>query len=424
MQQPARQNVPAQDVDGQQTLHRFIVFWTLVLYAGLALSVYTCFVERPAVLYGWPGVGLFGLIAAFCGMYHGLYLRSVERWPMPFRYAMLYAGGQTLLLGLLSRIHPTFAWLSFALLGHISSVVTPRRWLLPMGAVLLVLGGPTGFYAAMSQRHWLDAGSVVFTFVIIVASYLFTHLMITQRFRLERIVGELQEAKQELENQATQVDELAALRERTRLAREMHDSLGHALVLVNVKLEAAQRLYAVDAGRGEAELKATRELVRDTMNELRHSLSNLRSPLPDTDLCGALKRLVDDVKRRSKLEITCDSRHDLPPLAHETVKTVWLIAREALTNVERHANAQHVTVNLTMCDQTLVLQVWDDGIGLSLANLNRVGHYGITGMRERAEAIDGTLRVGSRPEGGTMVEARVSAVPAMSHHLEQSVESH
>jgi signal transduction histidine kinase len=82
----------------------------------------------------------------------------------------------------------------------------------------------------------------------------------------------------------------------------MHDSLGHALVVVNVKLEAAQRLYAVDVPRGGSELEGIRALVRETMAELRRSLANLRAALPDHhDLSAALQRMADEIRARTAL---------------------------------------------------------------------------------------------------------------------------
>jgi signal transduction histidine kinase len=195
----------------------------------------------------------------------------------------------------------------------------------------------------------------------------------------------------------------------------MHDSLGHALVVVNVKLEAAQRLYAVDAGRGDAELEATRVLVRQTMAELRRSLANLRAALLDhQDLPSALQRIADEIRARTSLEITCSIQpelcNDASKLTPETTEVLWRVAREALANVERHAAAASAALTVERMNGTLILRVVDDGSGVALADLARAGHYGITGMRERVEALGGTLLVVARPGGGTLVEAHVPAV--------------
>src|SRR5262245_58346708 len=89
---------------------------------------------------------------------------------------------------------------------------------------------------------------------------------------------ELEEAHHRLEQSASHEQELAVLRERTRLAREMHDTLGHALVLISVKLEAAQRLRERDPERCDSELESTKQIARDSMAALRASIANLRTP--------------------------------------------------------------------------------------------------------------------------------------------------
>jgi len=188
----------------------------------------------------------------------------------------------------------------------------------------------------------------------------------------------------------------------------MHDSIGHALVSVNVKLEAAQRLYNVDAQRGSAELDATKTLVRDTMADLRRSLGDLRAPLfKHHDLHAALHHLADDTRKRSQLQVTCSTAADDFRLAPTTTEALWRVAHEAIANVERHAHATHATLQLERQNGSLVLRVTDNGRGIHANDQARWGHYGIVGMRERVEALGGAFQIERRAEGGTVVEARV-----------------
>jgi signal transduction histidine kinase len=94
-------------------------------------------------------------------------------------------------------------------------------------------------------------------------------------------------------------------------------------------------------------------------------------------------------------------------LAPEATESLWRVAREALSNVERHAAAGCATLTLERQNGALILRVTDDGSGVTASDLARPGHYGITGMRERVEALGGTLQIANRPEGGTLVEAVV-----------------
>ena len=188
----------------------------------------------------------------------------------------------------------------------------------------------------------------------------------------------------------------------------MHDNIGHALVVMNVKLEAAQLLYARDAARGDAELEATRTLIRSTMAELRRALSDLRAPVTDHDnLTTALGQLAQEIQARSGISVTCCIALELPMLPAEAREALWYVAREALTNVERHAAAASVTLILEQQLDGWLLWVVDDGSGITADDLGRPAHYGLVGMRERMQAIGGTLRIERGVGGGTIVEARL-----------------
>ena len=158
---------------------------------------------------------------------------------MPGRDAFVCFTTQVLLLFVLSRISPSFGWLSWSIVSHITSSLRPQQWAWPMVPTLLIQLTTGDVVAMVRNGNWfgllLDLFSVaVFVSMIVSVWFAFRH-----RFSLMGVVAELAAAKQALEEQAIQAEELAALRERTRLAREMHDNIGHALVVINVKLEAA-----------------------------------------------------------------------------------------------------------------------------------------------------------------------------------------
>jgi len=383
-------------------------FWSVVIYASLGANVYETWKEYPDLVRGWAGIGLFVLLSVFAALYHGILCRPSSYWPMPPRRAMLYFGGQLTILALLMRYNVNFGWLAWAIMAHAASTLPMKQWPLPMLGSFLVVAAPFGIYDAVADGRWGEFVRFAFSVGGFLAIYIMIYMLFSQRYELAATVQQLRQAKQQLEEQAAQAEELAALRERTRLARDMHDSIGHALVVVNVKLEAAQRLYVVDAARGSAELDATKVLVRDTMAELRRSLAELRAPVPDHhDLATTLHQLVDEIRSRSDLHLTCSTAADTPPLVPEATEALWRVAREALSNTARHAHAAHAALCLERQNGSLVLRVTDDGRGITPNDQARWGHYGIVGMRERVEAIGGTFHIARRAEGGTVVEARV-----------------
>jgi signal transduction histidine kinase len=389
----------------------FLIFWRAILWISLAVSIFFAARDDPALLRSWRGPATLLAVAGFVLVYE-LYERGDSRrsgrWPLPYRLVLAYLVVQLALVLLLLHVSGGFVGALFALMAQVFAALPMRRWPVPTAAIVAVIAMPLGLADAWVAGDW---GSVV-GFALSMASWVaiavFVGALFHERHQHERLIAELHQAKERLERYASQAEELAALQERARLAREMHDSLGHALVVVNVKLEAAQRLYAVDAPRGDAELEGTRALVRATMADLRRSLSNLRAEPPaQQSLPAALRQIADEARARSGLAIECAAPPELPPLAPAVAEALWRVAREALANVERHAGAASASLSLARADGQLVLRVADDGAGLAPGDLARPGHYGITGMRERVEALGGTLRVAAQPHGGTLVEAQV-----------------
>lgn len=396
------------DTTFMRTWGRFSLFWTAVVYVSIGFTLYNTAVSKPDTLRGWSGLVLIGLLAAFCGMYHAALMQRTWTWPMPTRRAVVYFPVQLGLLAALTRFNPNFGWLGWAIAGQIAGTLPIKRWPLPMLATLVLLGVPLDVYGALLRGDWLGLLLILFYLSIFIGMFVSLYIAFLHRQQLVEVVRQLKVAKQELEQQAAQAEELAALRERTRLAREMHDNLGHALVVVNVKLEAAQRLYAVDMARGNAELETTKAVVREAMAELRRSLADLRAALPHhQDLPAALQRLANEARDRSNLKVTSSTPTDVPALAPEVSEGLWRVAKEAVTNIERHAAASSAQLVLEHRDGLLVLRIADDGVGMQEHNPVRPGHYGILGMHERIEALGGTLQIVPRSNGGTLVEASV-----------------
>jgi len=302
----------------------------------------------------------------------------------------------------------SFAWISLALLYPVIGGLPKRQWLLPVVILMLVFVAgslPPGGLGGVSLGSLLN---IVLQIVVNIGIAVGLRLLAAQSDQLRIALAKLRQAHGELAASAEQKEELAVLRERTRLARAMHDNLGHALVVVNVKLEAAQLLYAHDRARGDAELEATRALIRSTMAELRHALTDLRAPAAEhDDLANALQRLVHETQARTGMEIACSIAPDLPDLPAEAREAIWYVAREALTNAEKHAAAAHMSVTLEHLPDDLLLRVADDGAGIRPADLRRPEHYGVVGMRERINGLGGTLRIEHGAAGGTIVEAQV-----------------
>lgn len=236
---------------------------------------------------------------------------------------------------------------------------------------------------------------------------LFTHTMVTlRRGRDEtaRLYRELELAHAELRRYAAQAEELATLRERARLARELHDTLGHALTTLTVQLEAIGRTARARPERLEPLLEDARTLSRRAMTDLRESLGDLRREAQPRSLAEALRGAAEDAAARAgwRLELEL-APVELPPT---TAHAVLRVAREALANAERHARAATVRLSLERRDDGVELELQDDGVGFDPAAPGG-DRYGVRGMRERAALLGARLELTSAPGRGTRVRLRL-----------------
>jgi two-component system, NarL family, sensor kinase len=179
--------------------------------------------------------------------------------------------------------------------------------------------------------------------------------------------------------------------ERTRIAREIHDTIAQSLTAIALEIES---------GRHDRALRVTRE----TLEEARRSVMNLRAePLAGKPLAQALALLVREFTSQSGIRVTIDTSQSCElPLAAEA--ELYRIAEQALANVQQHANAKTVRLTLRCTRAAATLTIEDDGRGFDVRRVPEDRH-GLRGMRERARLAGGTLRITSR--NGTTVEARV-----------------
>lgn len=192
-----------------------------------------------------------------------------------------------------------------------------------------------------------------------------------------------------------EIEQLAKVAERERIARDLHDLLGHTLSLITLKAALASKLADRDMARAIVEIRDVERISRDALTEVRAAVAGYRESGLAQQLASAASML-----RAAGIELDADMAPVALSPAEETV--LGLIAREAVTNVVRHAHATHCRITLAEADGLRTLCIEDDGRGKS----GRDGS-GITGMRERIASLGGVLTVESLP--GTRVRATLAA---------------
>ena len=196
----------------------------------------------------------------------------------------------------------------------------------------------------------------------------------------------------------------AVLAERTRIAREIHDNLAQEMLGISVQLEVVARTMPAGAQIAQSHLDRVRMLVRHGIAEARRYVWDLRSQALDkadlpTALTETARRLTADSPVEAQVEVTGAFR----PLPEMIENNLLRIGQEAINNAVTHANAKQIEVKLSFEIQRVQLRVWDNGRGFDVSTGIKNGHFGLVGMRERAERIGGTLNIVSSAEVGTEV---------------------
>ncbi len=257
-----------------------------------------------------------------------------------------------------------------------------------------------------TTRRLLEALAVIV--VLLAASLSWSGLLrrrvSIQTKRLAEEMGKRREAAVEFQ---------ATLRERNRLAANLHDTLLQTIGGLKFQLDAVELSGEQRGASPGAQLDVARQMAEHAENELRNSVWALRSlPLQGKNFPEALKALVAHLGEGHAAHIHVDQDSPLPLLSDFVVGNLLLIAQEALLNALRHAQPHTVSLSVRADESagTITVAICDDGVGFALGAQQgpTQGHFGLAGMRERAERLGGSLRITSAPGQGTTIEAQLS----------------
>jgi signal transduction histidine kinase len=217
------------------------------------------------------------------------------------------------------------------------------------------------------------------------------------RTEIERMAADLAVANRHLGAYAAQAEELAAARERNRLAREIHDSLGHYLTVVRVQLEAALAVHGRAPGLAVDAVRKAQALVSEGLQEIRNSIAALRAaPLESRTLCEALLALVAE-NEIAGLAVKIEVRGMERELSAAAALTLYRTAQEGLTNVRKHAAGASARLLVEFHpDRAVTLTVSDEGPGAGPTS----GGFGLLGLRERAALLGGKFLTHTAPGEG------------------------
>jgi signal transduction histidine kinase len=344
-----------------------------------------------------PDFGLVPYILAACAFLPLAFRRTVP-W-----LALVLSGAAAAAYSLLP-MEPAFVTLGPMIALYSLAAYAKRRhmWLLAFLVVGLVIAVPIIAYSA--GVRWV--AEVVSTFTLLAAAALLGEVTRNRRDYIAAVEARAAEAERTREEEALRrVDE-----ERVRIAREVHDIVAHSLSIVTVQAAAAEAVLDTDPDQARESLRHIRASGKAALGELRSMLEVLRtgeaeSPLaPSADLTH-LTALITPV-REAGLEVELRTTGDLSAIPAYASVSAYRIVQEALTNVVRHAAATKADVVVEAHSAQLRIEVADDGHGPAAGAERATGH-GISGMRERVEALGGTFSAGPVEAGGFVVAATI-----------------
>ncbi|MGB0387571.1 MAG: sensor histidine kinase [Ardenticatenaceae bacterium] len=227
------------------------------------------------------------------------------------------------------------------------------------------------------------------------------------RTRAERLLAELEASHQKLREYSTQVAELAATEERNRLAREIHDSLGHYLTVINVQLEKAMAFRERNPQEADQAVRDAKRSAREALQDVRESVGALRRSHESFFLSAALNELVEQLEN-GDLEIDLQIEGQETGFSKAVLFTLYRAVQEGLTNVQKHASASQAVVHICFDDASrhAILSLRDDGKGFDSQILDQLpaerhNGFGLQGLVERVELVGGQMELQSAPHHGT-----------------------
>lgn len=387
------------------TGHRTGSLYGAFAFGSIVLSCYAGFFSRQRHFNEseWMVIMVFVLGAVYValGILSGTFLEKRGKLARSLYYVI-----QCILLTGIIWMSPIRGFFGLMVLPVMSQAIFDLR---PRYAVLVGL-----YLFGLSIAIWAvpyglrgagEATISYFTaFAFTTAFTIITKQALNAREREEKSRRELEIANQLLREHAAQTEDLAVTRERNRLAREIHDGLGHYLTVIKTQLDAATALLPADPTRARDSVAKAANLTAEALDDVRRSVGSLRTDATRPPLPDSLRQLADTTGLPVTVRVEGNSRPLPPGIEH----ALFRAAQEGLTNIRKHAAASAAEIELDFRTHGgVVLSVTDNGKGEKSPAAS--AGFGLVGVRERIEVLGGRVVSGNRPLGGFALTIEVPA---------------
>ncbi len=394
------EKTPTTFINTEKETRSFLWFMTLVL---VGLTIYTI-ISQPD-LHKVVKIIPIALLMVGHILIHWMIIFFIKRKNGVLVY-MIIQGAISVGLILLTRNIGLTLGITMALFGEAIGAfgLTGKGLLISVFYLALSLGTFFWKTGISNITWWLISTIPVMVFVAMYVE-LYTRQSRANE-KAQQLLGELETTNQQLTQYAAQVEDLTIASERQRMARELHDTLSQGLAGLILQLEA------VDANLAGGKTERSRQIIQQAMESARLTLSEARLAIDDLRQ-GQLTGCSEDLEKRilqftNTTGIPCEFHCELSGcLTSAVADAVAGVVTESLMNITRHADAKKVRISVDVQENVLNLEIRDDGRGFDASVAPESGHYGLIGMRERVNLVQGSIEVLSQPGAGTTIKVRI-----------------
>lgn len=260
--------------------------------------------------------------------------------------------------------------------------------------ILLSVHASLYFLAAILNGILSNSENLFFSLVIQILAYSATTGMLYNLKKLEREKEEIKQLNEKLklsniklQEYALEVEEVTISKERTRVAQELHDSLGHSLMALAMHLEFAKKICIAKPQKVEEVLEQSEKIAKSSINDLRKAVTLLNSELEITDLDTSIQKLINNFYLFSNIKITFNKNKIIEDLSPLIKTSIYKTIQESITNSLKHGNATEINIKIKATSENVEFIITDNGIGCN----NIVKSNGLTGIENRINLLQGTV---------------------------------
>ena len=345
-------------------------------------------------------MNVLGISYLLMGIYGYKYILDTDNRLIQFGYftIQLILGGLISYLGSAQESKVSLNTLLLLPLAVQSVVMLPKIGMLAVNVFILLLYSISNMKYSSSLSELMNSLPVFFIGQIFIV--FFTQIAVTEqnsREEINRLVFELEKANQHLKEYALQVEELAVTRERNRLAREIHDGLGHYLTSIFMQVQAARAMLNIDSIKAADLLEKAQSLSQEALTDVRNSVSTLRSPLLENiALPVAIEKLIEQ-SQFNGIQVSYTVLGEVRSISARGTWTIYRTLQEGINNTVKYSKANALEIILDYRDKIIVsLTINDDGVGTN----NLDGGFGIIGIKERVKLLEGHCKFTSSEGNG------------------------